>query len=266
MFLRQSSCVCAWSKSFLKPLMKFQCEGHFFHLSNLFISSVLSATGADFYWYCHRQAVLPVIFSTIEQRKTTYILHLDLSLEELSHVTSTIKQPPSHMPETWHDSWKVLDNCRSLCVYSYTVHVLLQGAGVPDLPRQGAVFFATCNDNTLWTKTLWLNIWEPVTAGAVSCHFHWLHPLGESLSVMSHSCRILLPPFSALPLSRPLFFTHSDKYFPPSFSALYLAAALYLSLQSARPSASLSSASVCLQYLCSLNPFDKINRLNLRQM
>lgn len=47
---------------------KLLCEGHFFHLSNLFISSALSATVGDFYGYSHNIATLPVTFSTVEQR------------------------------------------------------------------------------------------------------------------------------------------------------------------------------------------------------
>lgn len=39
----------------------------FFHSSNLFISSALSATVGDFYGYSHNMAPLPVIFSTVEQ-------------------------------------------------------------------------------------------------------------------------------------------------------------------------------------------------------
>lgn len=58
----------------------------------------------------------------------------------------------------------------------------------------GICISAACNDSKLSRKALWLNIWEPVTAGAIACHFHWLlHPC-ECLSMMSHSWKMLSLP------------------------------------------------------------------------
>lgn len=93
-------------------LIKFLCEGHFLHSSNLFITSALSATGGEFYGRSRNMTALPVIFSTTEhcshgRQKLYFSLKFKLGVHVISHHINhdTTFSYCMHWPELY---WKLL--------------------------------------------------------------------------------------------------------------------------------------------------------------
>lgn len=132
----------------------------------------------------------------------------------------------------WFPVWGFFSHIHVLLLLSW--YLTLSLSYPPPMHNStGSCISAACNDSKLSRKALWLNIWEPVTAGAIACHFHWLlHPC-ECLSMMSHSWKIL-----SLPIRH--FY---GVLFALSFSPL---SSFYCSLHFAKPSGPLSWAHVCL--------------------
>lgn len=222
------------------------------HPSNLFISSSWFAIAGDFYGCSHNKAALPVIFSTIMGEKLYFTFKFMLLPEKRPLKTTSVMRMNSESDALPHN-----EGCRRLQVFPHQHVLLLLSWHLTQLAyiiQQGAVCFvllvmtASCTGKHYDLTSQRKRQWELQPVIFTDCF-----PAVSSPLVVS-PCKH----FSPLSLLREI---NSD----PWLSPLYISWLLVF-FPSNLQGHLVPCPCVWLQYLCSLNPFDKINRVNLRQI